>query len=184
MAGQRGRGNRAVMDGDREVHPVFQREGDRIGDNRRPGGHQHERASVEGQADGRVFVNLRTGAHGLGHGDLHPENLRRIRVEQVRQVQPEGFSADGHLHDLPEGVSGKAGLRRTVVRFGDLQGRGPGRDPVARLRGNGGKARHEGEREEESLHHCGLLKRLGIRMMGSPASSCWGMPSRSDWMLR
>ena len=117
---------------------------------------------------------------------IHAENLRRIRVEQVRQVQPEGFSADGHLHNLPEGVPGEAGLRRTVVRFGDLQGRGPGGDPVARLRESGGQARREGEHEQESFHRWGGLlgKRLGLTMIGSPASSCCGMPSRSDWMLR
>ena len=174
------------MDGDREVHPVLQREGDRVGDHGLARVHRHGRMAVERELDGRRLVDLRGRAHRLGHGDFHAQDVRRIRVEQVRQVQPEGFSADGHLHDLPEGVPGEAGLRRTVVRFGDLQGRGPGGDPVARLRESGGQARREGEHEQESFHRWGGLlgKRLGLTMIGSPASSCCGMPSRSDWMLR
>ena len=110
--------------------------------------------------------------------------LRRIRVEKVRQMQADGLSADGHLHDLPEGVRGQAGLRRAVVRFGDLQGGGPGRDPVAGLRESGGEARREGERQQESLHGYGLLKRLMETMMGLPSSSCCGMPSRSERRTR
>ena len=172
------------MDRNRQVHPVLQREGNRIGYDGGARGHRYGRAAVEREPDGCPFNDFRTRAHRLRHGDFHTQDVRRVGVEQVRQMQPDGFSADGHLHDLAEGVSGQAGLRRPVVRFGNLQGRGPGRDPVACLGGHGGEARREGEHKQESLHHCGLLKRLGIRMIGSPASSCCGIPSRSDWMLR
>ena len=199
VAGQARGGYLAVMDRDGEVHPLGELEADRVGDGFRAGRHREGARSAESQLNGGSGDDLRARAHRLGAGDLHAQDFGLVLVEQVRKVQTQGLAPDRHLDDLTETVVREAGCGRIVVRLGDLQGRGPGGDPVAGLCGGAADKRGCQRYGEEYLFHrlsespvkpgmtchlnyCGRRGHLGLRMTGRFCSSWTGIPSRSDWI--
>ena len=162
MTGQRPRRYRSVMDGDGEVHPVFQLEFHRVADGDAARSHRHAGISAEGEGDGSSFLDGRAFAHRLRDGNLDAQDFRRRFIVEVGQVEAQFRAADGYLYDLAERVSGEAGLRRKVMGFSDLQGSGPSGHPAAVL---GQGLRFLGQRPARGqleIAHAGVAPPAGV----------------------